>query len=87
MELNDKETQLQTVQAKEIMDVRELAEYLRIGKSKIYDLIRKKRIPASKIGRQYRFSKEVIDKWLKERLITERPQKQIDMFNLNKEEV
>jgi excisionase family DNA binding protein len=55
---------------KEIMDVKELSKYLGIGKSKIYKLIREKKIPASKIGRQYRFSKSVIDSWLKENLIT-----------------
>ncbi|MCS7232139.1 MAG: helix-turn-helix domain-containing protein [Elusimicrobiota bacterium] len=57
-------------QFKEIMDVKELSKYLGIGKSKIYQLIREKKIPASKIGRQYRFSKSVIDSWLKENLIT-----------------
>jgi len=52
------------------MDIKELSEYLGIGKSKIYSLIRTKKIPASRIGRQYRFSKEIIDSWLKERIIT-----------------
>jgi len=55
---------------KEVMDVKELSEYLGIGVSKIYSLIRQKKIPASKIGRQYKFSKEVIDAWLKEQIIT-----------------
>lgn len=59
-----------TSKFKEVMDVKELSEYLGIGKSKIYQLIQQKRIPASKIGRQYRFSKSVIDSWLKENLIT-----------------
>lgn len=58
-------------ESKEIMDIKELAVYLGIGKSKIYSLIRLKKIPASRIGRQYRFSKTVIDEWLKERLITQ----------------
>ncbi len=55
---------------KEVMDVKELSKYLGIGKSKIYQLIRERKIPATKIGRQYRFSKSVIDTWLKENLIT-----------------
>jgi len=55
---------------KEVMNIKELCSYLGIGKSKIYNLIRQKKIPASRIGRQYRFSKEVIDSWLKEKLIT-----------------
>ena len=57
-------------ETKEVMDIKELSEYLRIGKSKIYSLIRQRKIPASRIGRQYRFSKEVIDSWLREQLIT-----------------
>lgn len=65
---------------KEIMDVKELAQYLRIGKSKIYALIRQKKIPASRIGRQYRFSKDVIDAWLKERIITKKEEPQIELF-------
>ena len=54
----------------EIMDIRELSSYLGIGKSKIYGLIRAKKIPASRIGRQYRFYKTLVDKWLQEKLIT-----------------
>lgn len=57
---------------KQIMDIKELSEYLGIGKSKIYSLIRMKKIPASKIGRQYRFSKDVVDSWLKDKIITKR---------------
>jgi excisionase family DNA binding protein len=61
---------IQNKEAREVMDILELAVYLGLGKSKIYNLIRQKKIPASRIGRQYRFSKAVIDQWLKERLIT-----------------
>ena len=57
----------------DVMDVRELSGYLGIGKSKIYAMIRSKTIPASKISRQYRFYKALIDKWLQERVITEEP--------------
>ncbi|MCD6413159.1 MAG: helix-turn-helix domain-containing protein [Elusimicrobia bacterium] len=55
---------------KEIMNVSELAVYLGVSRSKIYKLIREKKIPASKIGRQYKFSKQVVDAWLKENIIT-----------------
>jgi excisionase family DNA binding protein len=53
----------------DVMDIKTLAQYLGMGRSKIYGLIRLKKIPASRIGRQYRFSKELVDVWLKERLI------------------
>ena len=64
----------------DVMDIKTLARYLGMGRSKIYGLIRLKRIPASRIGRQYRFSKDLVDAWLKERLIL--PQEsQIALFS------
>lgn len=54
----------------EVMDIKELSGYLGIGKSKIYALIRTKKIPVSQIGRQYRFYKTLIDKWLQEKAIS-----------------
>ncbi len=68
-------------EVKQIMDIRELSEYLGIGKSKIYSLIRQKKIPASRIGRQYRFSKEVVDAWLKEKIITKKEEPGLPLFN------
>ncbi len=70
VEHNPKSERPEPAQPKEIMDVLELSRYIGIGKSKIYQLIREKKIPATRIGRQYRFSKAVIDAWMKENLIT-----------------
>ncbi|MFA6029727.1 MAG: helix-turn-helix domain-containing protein [Elusimicrobiota bacterium] len=64
----------------EVMDIKMLAQYLGLGRSKIYNLIRLKKIPASRIGRQYRFSKGLIDQWLRERLITRPEEPQISLF-------
>lgn len=64
----------------EVMDIQTLARYLGMGRSKIYNLIRLKKIPASRIGRQYRFSKALIDQWLRERLITRADETQIPLF-------
>ncbi len=64
----------------EVMDIKTLAQYLGMGRSKIYNLIRQKKIPASRIGRQYRFSRSLIDQWLKERLITRPSEPQIPLF-------
>lgn len=66
---------------REVMDIKGLADYLGMGKSKIYALIRERKIPASRIGRQYRFSKEIIDQWLKEKVITQPVEPQIPLFN------
>lgn len=56
--------------SKEIMNVRNVAKYLGLSTAKIYQLIKQKRIPASKIGKKYFFTKDLIVKWLKENLIT-----------------
>lgn len=64
----------------EVMDIKTLAQYLGMGRSKIYNLIRQKKVPASRIGRQYRFSKPLIDQWLKERLITRPEETEMLLF-------
>ena len=64
----------------EVMDIKALAQYLGMGRSKIYNLIRQKKIPASRIGRQYRFSKPLVDQWLKEAPITQPSESQIPLF-------
>jgi excisionase family DNA binding protein len=69
-----------TGEVPEVMDIKTLAQYLGLGRSKIYGLIRLKKIPASRIGRQYRFSKPLVDAWLRERLIMPQPELQIPLF-------
>lgn len=49
---------------KEIMDIKELADYLGFSETKIYRLAQAGKIPSVKIGRQYRFTKGGIDDWL-----------------------
>jgi excisionase family DNA binding protein len=48
----------------EVLTIDELATYLKISKSTLYKLVREKKIPSQKIGRHWRFLKEIIDKWL-----------------------
>ena len=69
-----------TGEVPEVMDIKALAQYLGMGRSKIYGLIRQKKIPASRIGRQYRFSKPLVDAWLKERLIMPTAEPQMTLF-------
>ena len=63
---------MNNINSKQIMNIKELANYLGIGRTTIYNLIKKKKIPASKIGKQYRFSKDVVDSWLKDKIITKK---------------
>ena len=73
-----------TGEVPEVMDIKALAQYLGMGRSKIYGLIRQKKVPASRIGRQYRFSKALVDAWLKERLIMPTQEQQFSLFSPSK---
>lgn len=48
----------------EIMNVRELATYLRCHQSTIYRLLRAGKLPAFKVGSDHRFLRSEIDKWM-----------------------
>jgi len=47
-----------------LMTVEEAAGYLRVGKKTIYRLLKQGKIPATRVGQQWRFNKASIDKWL-----------------------
>jgi excisionase family DNA binding protein len=42
----------------------ELAEYLKLSRTKLYRMAQKGEIPASKIGTQWRFNRKEIDDWV-----------------------
>ena len=46
------------------MNTHEVAEYLRIKERKVYDLVRKKKIPCTRVSGKWLFPKKLIDKWL-----------------------
>ena len=43
----------------------ELAEYLKLSRTKLYRMAQKGEIPASKVGAQWRFDRDEIDAWMK----------------------
>ena len=51
---------------KEIMTVKQVSEYLQMDEHTVYKLARKSLIPSLKIAGQWRFKKDVIDKWISE---------------------
>ncbi len=53
----------------ELMTVQEIADYLRVTKKTIYRLLEQGNIPATKVGRQWRFDKASIGKWLHRSLV------------------
>jgi excisionase family DNA binding protein len=46
------------------MTLEELAVYLKIPKSTLYKLVQEGRVPGQKLGKQWRFGKLAIDRWL-----------------------
>jgi excisionase family DNA binding protein len=50
-----------------LMTVREAAEYLNLHYMTVYKLTQQGRIPAFKIGKNWRFRKELLDDWLANR--------------------
>ena len=48
----------------EFLTVTELAEYLRLKKGTVLEMVRRKEIPAYRIGKAYRFSSAEIEEWL-----------------------
>lgn len=46
------------------MTLRQLAAYLQMSVDSVYHLVRRGKIPGVKIGKQWRFSKAAIDRWL-----------------------
>lgn len=50
--------------AEQIMTLREVAKYLGLHIMTVYKLTREGRVPAAKIGGQWRFKRDVLDGWL-----------------------
>ena len=48
----------------QIMTLREVARYLGLHAMTVYKLTREGRMPAAKIGGQWRFKRDVLDEWL-----------------------
>ncbi len=47
-----------------VMTLEEVAAYLRVHESTVYRLLKAQRIPAFKLGSDWRFTKESVDKWI-----------------------
>lgn len=49
---------------KQWLSVEEAAQYLGLGKTAVYAMAQKGEIPVNKVGKQWRFDKDEIDKWV-----------------------
>jgi excisionase family DNA binding protein len=50
-----------------VLTVHEVAQYLRISEAKVYRLAREGSLPVIRIGRTWRFRKDLLDDWLGQR--------------------
>ncbi len=57
----------------DILTIEEVARYLRVSERTVYDWAQKGEIPSGKIGTVWRFKKSDIERWVNERLSSNRP--------------
>lgn len=50
-----------------VMTIDELAAYLKIPKSTLYKLAQEGKVAGQKVGRHWRFRRDIIDEWLASR--------------------
>ena len=55
----------------DILTLEEVASYLRLTPQTIYKWAQEKRIPAAKLGKEWRFRKTIIDRWLDDQILRE----------------
>jgi excisionase family DNA binding protein len=55
----------------EILTLEEVATYLRLKPQTIYKWAQEKRIPAVKLGKEWRFRRSILDRWLDEQMLGE----------------
>ena len=48
----------------DIMTLEEVAQYLKLKPQTIYTWAQEKKIPAAKLGKEWRFRKSIIDEWI-----------------------
>jgi excisionase family DNA binding protein len=58
----------QKIKEKEIMTAKDVAEYLNLHLLTVHKYARQGKIPAFKIGTDWRFHKKYIERWIKEKL-------------------
>jgi excisionase family DNA binding protein len=77
---------IQTILKKEVLDMNETANYLKISKSHLYKLTSKKQIPHScPNGKRIYFNREELDKWLQRNKVDAINSSTIDFDNCLRE--
>jgi len=48
-----------------VMTVHEVAKYLRLSEAKVYQMTKKGHVPAIRLGKTWRFRKDLLDEWIR----------------------
>ena len=48
-----------------IMTVHDIAMYLRLSEAKVYKLAKEGQLPALRVGKSWRFRKDLVDEWIR----------------------
>ena len=63
------EVQPKSAEGSRVITVRELAGYLRVHQTTVYRLLREHKLPSFRVGSDWRFDREAIDRWMSEKQI------------------
>lgn len=58
--MNNKQFDLNT----SLMTINDVSQYLRISKANVYELAKQGRLPSIRIGKLWRFKKDLVDEWI-----------------------
>jgi len=53
------------MEREDFMTTEEVARYLRVDKYTIYRLVSQNKLPAFKVGNQWRFKRSILERWIK----------------------
>lgn len=59
----------------QLMNIGELAEYLKLEKQTIYNWLHEKKISGIKVGHVWRFDRSSVNRWLKSRTVNAVPKR------------
>lgn len=59
--------------ADELMTTRELQDFLRLDRTTLYHMLKEGRLPAFKVGGQWRFSRQEVEAWMREQRTAAEP--------------
>lgn len=55
----------------EVLDIEEACKFLKVAKPTLYNYVRAGKVPCFKLGRVWRFHKEALDTWVRNRVSEE----------------